>query len=182
MRNQKLFIGALAFALGIGMVATPAVVNAVDTYPQAAQAAQAQSANGNGFGKYFAGSSHSTVAATLGLTDDELYALRVEGKSIAQIANEKGIATESLTSTLVVAKIAQIEQLYTDGTITLAQKDLMISQTEDRTADMINRTQIGNQGANKGYGKSQRLAQNPDFQAGQGNVNGGGFGTGVNNQ
>lgn len=170
--GKKIFIGALALALGFGMVITPAFANTDDTYPQV----QTKNAYGNGFGKYFAGSMHDTVAGTLGLTDDELYALRVDGKSIAQIANEKGITTDSLVSTLTLAKIDQIEQLFNDGTITEDQKDLMISQAEDRTLDRINRTEIGNPGYGQGNGKAMRYNQDGDFQPGQGRGNGGGLG------
>lgn len=179
--KKKILVIAVAVVLGFGMIVTPAL--AVTNFTDFQQAQQTKAANGNGFGKYFAGTMHATVAGSLGLTDDELYALRVEGKSIAQIASEKGITTESLTSTLTLSKIDQINKLYNDGTITVEQKDLMISNAEVRTIDKINRTEIGSQGyGNKGQNKGMRGNQDGTFVKGQGNVNGGGLGLNINNQ
>lgn len=179
--GKKIFITALTVALGFAMIVTPAL--AYTNYTDFSQAQQERAANGNGFGKYFAGSMHEVVADITGLTDDELYTLRLEGKTIAQIANDEGVTTESLTSTLTAAKIDQVNQLYNDGTITVDQKDYMISQAEVRTVDKINRTEIGSQGyGNKGQSKGMGGNQDGTFVRGQGNVNGGGLGLNINNQ
>ncbi|MGD9678391.1 MAG: hypothetical protein AB7V16_08615 [Vulcanibacillus sp.] len=181
--GKKIFIGALTLALGLGMVVTPAL--AFTNYTDFQQAQQTRAANGNGFGKYFAGSMHEVVADITGLTDDELYTLRLEGKTIAQIANDEGITTEDLTTTLTLAKISQVEQLFNEGTITEDQKDYMISQAEVRTLDKINRTETGNPGYGQGQGKAMRSNQDGDFLSGQGQSqgkgNGGGLGLNVTN-
>jgi len=167
--KKQLVVGTLALALVFGGFATPLLANAEDVNPQT----NVQNGYGQKMGQYFAGTMKDTVAGVLGITVDELYSLRLDGNSIAGIAEDKGVAVEDITNAALTAKTEQIEQLYIDGKITEEQKDLMLSQIGDRMSENINRTEVGNQG--KGNGK--QFGQSEGFERGQGR----GYGAGYSN-
>ena len=52
---------------------------------------------GAGMGQLFAGTMPNIIAETLGMTVDELQVARAGGKSVADLAKEKGIKLDDLT-------------------------------------------------------------------------------------
>lgn len=170
--SKKLFVGALVLALGAGAIFAPVVGNA----EAADTTVQTENQKGYHLGQYFAGSMKDTVAATIGITVDELSALRVDGNSLAQIADAQGVSNDQLIASLTNAKIEQIEALYADGKITEAQKENMLTQMDERMLEKINRTEVGNQGKGNSESKENRFSQDGESKRGQGQGNG--FGTG----
>lgn len=170
--SKKLFVGALVLALGAGAIFAPVVGNA----EAADTTAKTENQRGYHLGQYFAGSMKDTVAAAIGITVDELSALRVEGNSLAQIADVQGVSNDQLIASLANAKTEQIEALYADGKITEAQKENMLTQMDERMLEKINRTEVGNQGAGNAEAKDNRFNQDGESKRGQGQGNG--FGTG----
>jgi|GEM_PF-6569640 hypothetical protein len=90
MKHKKLVI-TLIIVIGLVLVATPVL---------AATGFYGQRANCDGTGKFLEGSNHELIADTLGLSSDELCELRSSGKSIAQIAADKGVDITELVSTI----------------------------------------------------------------------------------
>ena len=91
---------------------------------------------GAGMGHYFSGTMTTIIAETLGITVDELQAARIEGKSVAQLAEENNISVDDLKNKLIQARTSELEQLVSNGVLTQAQMDAMIANM----APMINAT------------------------------------------
>jgi hypothetical protein len=83
------------------------------------------------------------VETLLGMTEEQLHAERLAGKSLAQIAASKGISEDKLISTLLDAKKANLAKLVTDGKLTQAQADLMIQNMQAQVKAMVERTNVG---------------------------------------
>ncbi|KXG44313.1 hypothetical protein TEPIDINF_001845 [Tepidibacillus infernus] len=175
MKLQKvLFASALVGAMGVGAMIGP-VVSQADTTPVTAPAQVQQPTNwqpmGMRMGQYFAGSMHEIVAEKIGITADELYAQRTSGKSIEQIAEEKGVTTEQLLEVLVAAKTEQLDQLVKDKVITEDQKNYILERMKVNMEAAITRTEVGPRmggqwngqgmrGAGRGFGGGPRWSVN----------------------
>lgn len=123
--------------------------------------------NGNGFATT-GGNLLDTLAKLLGMTPSDIQTERIQGKSMVQIAEEKGVTEEKLMEEALAARKAQIDQLVKDGKITQAQADYMLTQMETRMKANLERTTLGK----------------PDWAGKRGNglsMSGSGFGKGINN-
>lgn len=86
------------------------------------------------------------VAALLGMTAEQIQAERLAGKSLAQIAQSKGVSTDKLVETILSAKKAALQQAVTDGKLTQAQADLMVERMSAQIKLMVERTTTGPMG------------------------------------
>jgi hypothetical protein len=93
----------------------------------------------NGIG----GACSDTVADLLGLTQEELHELRLEGKSLAEIAENNGISVDDLVDAIIAEKVAAVTARVQEGTLTREQANLMIERMEERTYQAVNRTTVG---------------------------------------
>ena len=102
-----------------------------------------------GFGGPIHGSvdMHAVLAEALGLTVEDLAGAKAEGKTIQQLAEERGISLEDLQTTLKEAHLAAIDQAVIDGTLTQEQADQIKERIE-------NGPQRGLDGP--GFGKGRR--------------------------
>jgi hypothetical protein len=81
---------------------------------------------------------HNAVAKTLGLTTEQLYAERAAGKTLAQIAKDKGVSEQQLTD-VILAELKQFtDQAVKSGRITQAQADWVQAQAKARVPLMLN--------------------------------------------
>ncbi len=64
---------------------------------------------------------HDDVVTALGLAPEELMALRQQGKTLAQIAQERGVDLASLEAKLVQARNAAIDEALKNGSLSEAQ-------------------------------------------------------------
>lgn len=103
----------------------------------------------------------NALAEKLGLTSDELSAEVNSGKTLAQIAEEKGLSRTDLVATLEAAHTDSLNQAVADGYLTQEQADGILSQMAGRYEWMLD-----NAGA--GYG----------MMGGRGGMMGGQFGSG----
>ena len=87
--------------------------------------------------------SNETVASIVGLTVDQLQAERLAGKSVVQIAADKGIAEDALLGKIVEARKATVTELLASGKITQAQADYMLSNMANHAKVMVERTNVG---------------------------------------
>ena len=69
--------------------------------------------------------SHSEIAEQLGLTEEEFDNQISEGKTVWQIAQEKGLSEEEIIALMRDARLAALDQLVSDGVITPEQADWM---------------------------------------------------------
>ena len=102
-----------------------------------------------------------SLAETLGLTTDQLNTELNSGKTLAALAEEKGLDRAALVAELESAHQAGLAQAVTDGVLTQEQADAMQSQMAGNYEWMID-----NMGAGAGYG----------MMGGRGGMMGGSFG------
>jgi hypothetical protein len=79
------------------------------------------------------------VAGALGLTQEELHALKEDGASVADIAAERGVATEAIEATYLDARNAAIDALLADGAIHEPQAEQMRARGPEALANLLAR-------------------------------------------
>ncbi|MBI2906610.1 MAG: hypothetical protein HYX92_03015 [Chloroflexi bacterium] len=90
------------------------------------------------------------VLQLLGMTRDQVLTELKAGKSLAQIAQAKGISEQKLIDTIVADFKAQLNKLVTEGKITAAQRDARLQNIEARVKAMVERTGFGRAGGMHG--------------------------------
>ena len=80
------------------------------------------------------------AAAFLGLTETQLEEALHSGKSLAQIAKEKGKSADDLVDALVAATTKRLDQAVADGRMTKAQRDMVVADLKERTTAIVNGT------------------------------------------
>jgi hypothetical protein len=151
--------GLKLLGLAVGVVAIMALTLSGTVFADTPEDTDTQAyCAGNGWhGFHGEGATCSeTVSELLGLTPEELCDLRQEGKSLADIAAEHDITVEALVEAIMAEKIAAVQALVADGTITQEQADLMIERMTERTELAVNRTTTGptEWRMGSGYGRS----------------------------
>ena len=100
------------------------------------------------------GGVHDTVwnalAEKLGLTADELTAQVNGGQTLAQIAEEKGVAVKDLAAIMETGMKTGLEQAVKDGKLTQAQADLMLKNMDGQYKWMITNMSAGMMGTGGG--------------------------------
>jgi hypothetical protein len=89
------------------------------------------------------GAASDAVLKKLGLTADQVLAERRAGKSLAEIAQAKGVSKETLVATIVDAHKTALDAAVKAGTLTQAQADAMQSFMKERGAWMVDQTTVG---------------------------------------
>ena len=111
-----------------------------------------------------------TIPAILGLTQQEIMALRHDGQSLAQIAESKGIDPATLVTALQARWAERIDVRVANGALTADEATALKQQLELRARDLVYRTTLGGmQGVAVGAGRGQ----------GNGNAAANGTGTGT---
>jgi hypothetical protein len=87
------------------------------------------------------------LANTFGLTTDELNAELDSGKTLVELADEKGLERSALVAELENAHQAGLNQAVTDGILTQEQADAMLSQMTGQYEWMLE-----NMGTGAGFG------------------------------
>ncbi|NYE58598.1 hypothetical protein [Carboxydothermus ferrireducens] len=160
MKKQNWF-KRLAAGLVIGgvlLATVPATIFAAETTTTTPAVVQTMKGYGARLGQTF-GSMLDSIAKFLGIDTTTLITERQSGKSLAQIAKEKGKSETDLVNFIVKERTAQLDQLVKDGKITQAQADLAKSQMVERVKAHINKTTVGGNGYGKGRGMGQGKGQ-----------------------
>ncbi len=95
--------------------------------------------------------SHEAVAEVLGITVAELEAAREQGKTLAQIAEDEGVARDKLISGLVAAAKEQLAADVQAGRLTQAQADELSADLTARVTEKIDRVGDGPGGHGRGH-------------------------------
>jgi hypothetical protein len=83
------------------------------------------------------------VAELLGMTEDDIQAQRLEGKSLVQMAAAKNVNEDALISAMLGARKDALAKLVADGKLTQAQAELMVENMTARVKTMVERTDAG---------------------------------------
>ncbi len=106
-------------------------------------------------GTILATSLHDDAAALLGLTPAELTALRLEGKTLAEIATDLGQDPATLQASLVEARNLAIDQAVQNGELTDAQAVYLKSRSEAVVEAQVQREIGPNATFANGYGPAR---------------------------
>jgi predicted DNA-binding ribbon-helix-helix protein len=117
----------LVFAIGLGLVGA-----VVAQAPDATATPEAGTGLGRMWGHMRAGAAAISEAVTdlLGLTQDEIHTMRLEGKTLAEIAKDRNVTEQQLIDAILTEKTAAIEQAVADGELTQAQADWLIARAK----------------------------------------------------
>jgi len=79
------------------------------------------------------------VSGLLGITSDELKTELRAGKSLAEIATEKGVDTQKVIDAIVAEMTEKVNEKVAEGKITQNQADTMLANAVERVTAMVNR-------------------------------------------
>jgi polyhydroxyalkanoate synthesis regulator phasin len=83
------------------------------------------------------------IAEELDLSMQDLFAELQDGKTLGELAAEKGVDVEAVTAKYLAQLEENLKQAVEDGKITQNQADLMLKQAEERVPDLLNNTWEG---------------------------------------
>ena len=101
-----------------------------------------------------AGRLQGVVASAIGLSQDEIHALKAEGASLGSIAADRGVELASLEATYLAARAGAIEQLVEDEAITALRAEQMLARGPEAFAALI---------AREGCAEGQNVTGEPLF-------------------
>jgi len=183
--KKVLVIALTVAALSTTVVATASAAQG-DTSAQGqntTQTALAHRPAWAGVARTSAGSTVSAVTDLLGMTAVDIQAARRQGKSLSQIAADKGVGLETLVGTTVAQRRALLDTAVTAGRITQDQADLMLANMTARITERVQDPTVGPRsdrpavGAAMGQGAGTGCRQGTAQGTGLGQ--GAGLGTGV---
>jgi len=163
--------------LGVAMVGTLAFGMTNPTPGEAANAPAKVQPNNNVsvygrmgmyMGSYFQGSMHEVIAEKLGMTSEELYKARLDGKSIADLLKEKDISAADVVKAVIAEREAALDDLVKAKSITEDQKDLMLKNMEAMVENMIEAEGGGPGGAGAGLYRGGGCFMDPGANPGMG--------------
>jgi hypothetical protein len=92
------------------------------------------------------------VQKLLGLSQEQIQADRLAGKSLTQIAAAKSVNKNTLVSTMLSAKKALLDGQVTAGKLTREQADAVYANMQQQVTVMVDRTNVGPSGNQAGLG------------------------------
>ena|GEM_PF-2181229 len=111
---------------------------------------------------------HDQVASLLGMSVTDLQAARQSGKSLAEIAADKGISRDTLVSGMLKLHQDAVAARVADGTLTQAQADQMLASMKTRIEAMVDVKGVGpaargRGGFGRGRGGMGGMGRGPGF-------------------
>lgn len=85
-----------------------------------------------------AGVVSNAISKLLGMTPQDIYAEHSSGKTLSEIAKEKGITDQQVIDAMLAGRQEMDAQAVTDGRITQAQADWMLTQMKTMAPLMLN--------------------------------------------
>ncbi|MGK5171706.1 hypothetical protein [Geodermatophilus sp. CPCC 205761] len=91
-----------------------------------------------------------TAATALGLTEDELRtALQADGATLATVAEDRGVAVDTLVTALTEAAQERIAAAVEDGRLTQEQADERLAELAERIPERVHSTGLGSRGGHR---------------------------------
>jgi len=153
----KKFTIGIGTLLAIGVLALFTVGSAYAQAPTPTAPTTPQTPFGYAWGRvgYGAGIVSDAVAKLLGMSAEDIYAERNAGKTLSEIAQEKGITDQQVIDAMLAGQKEVIDQALADGNITQDQADWMLERMKTNAPFMLS---------------------NPFGPGGKGGMRGGGYG------
>ncbi|MFD2330751.1 SHOCT domain-containing protein [Cohnella sp. GCM10020058] len=102
---------------------------------------------------------NADIAALLGLTTDELSTQLEAGKSLSNLAADKGVAVDTVTAKVVSLLTTALDQRLADGKITQTEYDAQKAKLADEADHIVSRAFTGHDG---GHGKGGKARTDAD--------------------
>jgi polyhydroxyalkanoate synthesis regulator phasin len=103
----------------------------------------------------------ATAAEALGMTEEDLReALEADGATLAQVAEDQGVAVDTLVQALVTAEEDRIAEAVADGRLTQEQADERLADLEQRVTDRVE-AESGGRGPGGGPGAAGGAPEQP---------------------
>ncbi|MGQ9683012.1 MAG: hypothetical protein ACUVX9_10775 [Anaerolineae bacterium] len=133
MKRKLIAIGITALVVGALALTATFTVLAQDPTPTQTPTPQCWPGRGPSYGarlgRPFAGV-RDVVTELLGMTPEEIRAERQKGKTLAQIAEEKGVSEQEIIDAVVAEMKATLDQAVKNGKLTQAQADWLLARTK----------------------------------------------------
>ena len=147
----SLLVGGIAGAVILGPLAASAASPSAAATPSAAASnapasgtvSEANDANGDRRGPGFGHGDGSVIAKAIGITEDALRTALQGGQTVAQVAQSKGVAVQTVIDALVADDVSELSAQVTAGRITQAQADAKKAEVTQRATDQANGTLKG---------------------------------------
>ncbi len=148
-------IKCLAIALAVVTLLVVGVGATVASAAGPTQTSSKAACYGAGAGFRFGGVIVDEVLTKkLGMTEEEIHALREQGQSLVQIAVTKNVTEKQLVDAIMEYKTIQVQARVTEQALTQEQADIMLQRMEQQTYQAVNRTSVGPFGGqSNGYGQ-----------------------------
>lgn len=141
---MKFLVLAMALFLVGGMVVTATAATANGNAQNGAGLGQCIMA-----GQQRAQTALKAVAALTGLSVDDIRSQRADGKSLAAIAETKGVSEQAVIDQVVAERTAALEQLKANDKITEAQYQNCVDNMQERIKANVERTNVGPDNGNQ---------------------------------
>lgn len=171
MKVKNIVLGAAlvgGIALGAINVPTPGFAAGTPTNVQPNYNDQLFGHMGLYMGQYFQGSMHEIIAEKLGMTSEELYKARVDGKSFADLLKEKDIKAADIVKAVIADREAALNEMVKAKTITEDQKNLMLENMKEMVEAMLTDEAVGVWRAGAGMYRGGGCPMMPGVQPGMG--------------
>ena len=147
-------VGLLVVGAALAQGQTPPTPT--PTAPQKGMPQGKGSFRGHGWGGPIAGigapGGVDEIAKLLNMTPDQIWAERVLGKTIADLAKEKGVSNQQLVDALVASQKTMLDQMVTNGRLTQAQADTWLDWYKQLAALQLTEPYVGGFGGGHGFG------------------------------
>lgn len=126
----KKFLMFASLALAVGVIGLFSVGEVYAQSPTPTPPPEAQTPWGYAWGRVCQGAGVVSDAITglLGMTQEEIYAERAAGKTLSEIAAEKGVTDQQLIDAMLAGQQEAIAQAVEDGRLTQEQADWMLAR------------------------------------------------------
>jgi predicted transcriptional regulator len=93
----------------------------------------------------------SAIAELFGMTSDEYVTAKEAGKSMAALAEEKGVTLQTVTDLVTEQLRTQLDKQLAEGNLTQEQYDARIADLAEKASKIVNSTHTG-KGGHRGHG------------------------------
>ena len=121
--------------------------------------------HGHGHGGFGRGLGLGTAAEALGMTEDELREALVDGDTLAEVAEQEGVAVDAVVDALVAEARERLAQAVEDGDLTQAEADEMAADLEARIAERVEEGGFVHHRGPRGHGPRGLEGNVPDADA-----------------
>jgi len=146
LSSKKLLVSSVAGLLLMGAIGGSALAAPATPGPAAPGQQQAWQGHGPGYVASFGYQSFSgpvAAAKALGMAPDQIRADRLAGKSLGQIADEKGVSRDALVNAMLESRKAVLDARVKAGSLTQEQEDTALATMKTRISQSLDRTDVG---------------------------------------